>query len=94
MLPVLVDALQVSGVALAQRDIRAYEDEITALAFDHARKYRGGQPVCPDQMDLDLRFESLGVDFVQPPEVGIPSAGHEQLDVAQLLGGLVHESLD
>ena len=45
-------------------------------------------------MDLDLRFEGFGVDFVQAPEVGVAGAGDQHLDVAELLGRLVHESLD
>ena len=45
-------------------------------------------------MNLDLRFESLSVDFVQSSEVGIAGAGDQNLDVAELLGGLVYESFD
>ncbi len=40
-----------------------------------------------------LRFESLGVDFVQLAEVGVAGAGDQHLDVAKLFGGLVDEVL-
>ena len=33
-------------------------------------------------------------DFVQPAEVGVARAGDQQLDVAELIGGPVHEPLD
>ncbi len=80
--------------ALAQRHVGTDEDEVATLTFDHARQYCGGQPVGPDQMDLDLRCESFGVDFVQFPEVGIARSGDQNLDFAELLGGPVDESLD
>ena len=80
--------------SLPQGDIGTHEDEVAALTLDHAGEHRGGQPVGPDQVDLDLRFESLGVDFVQSPEVGVAGTGDQHLDVAELFGGLVHESFD
>ncbi len=80
--------------ALPQRDIGTDEDQVAALTLDHARQHRGGQSIGPDQVDLDLRFESFGVDFVQLAEIGIARAGDQYLDVAELLGGLVHETLD
>src|SRR3954454_8014025 len=45
-------------------------------------------------MNLDLRFESVCFDFVQFAEIGITRAGHQDLDVAELLGGLVHKAFD
>ena len=36
----------------------------------------------------------VGVDFVQLAEVGVARAGDQHLDVAELLGGLVHETFD
>ena len=79
--------------ALAQRDVGAHEDQVTAPTLDHPREHRGGQPVGPDQVDLDLRFESRGVDFVQLAEVGVAGTGDQNFDVTELFGDLVHESL-
>ena len=50
--------------------------------------------LAPIEMDLHLRFESVRADFVQPAEVRVACAGHQQLDVAEFIGGAVHEPLD
>ena len=42
-------------------------------------------------MNLQLRFESLGVDVVQASEVGVSGAGDHDLDVAKPLACLRHE---
>ena len=79
---------------LAQRDVGPDEDEVAALAFQHPGQHRGGQPVGTDEMDLHLRFEGVRADFVQPAEVRVACAGDQQLDVAEFIGGTVHEPLD
>ena len=79
---------------LPQRHVGADEDHVSALAFHHPWQHGGGQPIGPDEMYLDLRFEGVGADFVQPAEVGVACSGHQQLDVAEFIGGAVDEALD
>ncbi len=45
-------------------------------------------------MDLHLRFEGVRADFVQPAEECVACAGHQQLDIAELLRSPVHEPLN
>ncbi len=61
---------------LPQRDIGADEDQVTALAFEHARKYRGGKPIGADQVDLQLRVEVVRADLGELAEVRVARAGH------------------
>ena len=70
---------------LAQRDIGADEDQVAALPLEHARQHRGCQPVGADQVDLQLRFELVGADLGELAEVGVARAGHQHLDVTELL---------
>src|SRR6202035_5456876 len=70
------------------------EDEVAPLPLHHRANHRGGQPVGADQVDLDLRFETVRADFVQPAEIRVARPGDQQLDVTEFLGGTVHESLD
>ena len=79
--------------ALPQRHLGTHEDQVTALAFQHARQHRGRQPVGPDQMDLQLRVELVGADLGQLAEVGVTGAGDQHLDFAERVNGVGHERL-
>ena len=46
--------------ALPQCDVRADEDQVATLAFEHSRQYRSGKAIGADQVDLQLRVEVVG----------------------------------
>ena len=79
--------------SLPKRHIGSHEDQVAALAFEHAGQHRGGQPVGADQMDLQLRVEFVGADLGQLAEVGVTGAGHQHLDLAERVDGVGHERL-
>ena len=50
--------------ALAQCDVGTNEDQVAALALDHAGQDGRGHSVRADKVNLDLGFETVGADLV------------------------------